>query len=340
MMFKRILITGAGGFIGYNLANDLARSGFDVKGLDLHFPESPVPECQAHFEKVVGDFRDSQILGEAIEGADAVIHLASAHLDTGLPEKEYWDVNVRSIPALMDRSRAGGVQRFIHISSVGVYGKLLECPAGEETRCQPQSIYGRTKLEGERKTLEIHRQTGFPVVVLRPAWVYGPGCPRTMKLFRALKKGRFVMIGSGGNLRHPVFIHDFISACKLALNSSDAVGQVMIIAGPKAMTTRELVDEFCRALDLPRPKVRVPYPIGRFMAVCAEAVFGVVGKAPPLSRRSLEFFDTDNAFDIRKASQILEFRPGFDLQQGLALTRSWLEQRRITRERSALNEVS
>jgi nucleoside-diphosphate-sugar epimerase len=162
---------------------------------------------------------------------------------------------------------------------------------------------------------------------LRPAWVYGPGCPRTMKLFRTLKKRRFVMIGSGGNLRHPVFIGDFIAACKLTLDSANAVGEVTIIAGPKALTTSELIDGFCRALDLPRPNVHLPYAIGRCLAAGAEAVFGLLHKAPPISRRSLEFFDTDNAFDIKKATRTLGFEPAYDLPQGLALTRNWLEQR-------------
>lgn len=327
MILKRILITGAGGFIGYNLANELARSGFEVKGLDLHFPEDGRQNREAYFERIVGDFRDSRSLGQAIQGADAIIHLASAHLDVSLPKREYWDINVRSIPALLDRARVGGVQRFVHISSVGVYGGLAQCPAGEETPCRPQSLYGRTKLEGERKALEFHRRTGFPVVVLRPAWVYGPGCPRTMKLFQALKNRRFVMIGNGRNLRHPVFVGDFIAACTRALSSHDAVGEIIIIAGPDVLTTGELVDGFCSALNLPRPRARIPYAIARCLAVGAEASFGLAGKAPPISRRSLEFFDTDNAFDTRKALRILGFKPVHDLQQGLALTRNWLEQR-------------
>ena len=327
MTLKRILVTGAGGFIGYNLANELARTGFEIKGLDLHFPENGRQPRKAHFERVVGDFRDSKSLREAIVGADAIIHLASAHLDVGLPPREYWDINVRSIPALLEQARASGVQRFVHISSAGVYGRLAQCPADEETPCYPQSIYGRTKLEGERKALEFHRQSGFPVVVLRPAWVYGPGCPRTMKLFRALKNRRFVMIGSGRNLRHPVFIDDFITACTLALSSEDAVGEIIIIAGPDVLTTRELVGGFCSALDLAQPRARVPYVITRWLAVIAETAFGLVGKAPPISRRNLEFFDTDNAFDTRKAVRILGFKPVHNLQQGLASTRNWLEQR-------------
>lgn len=124
------------------------------------------------------------------------------------------------------------------------------------------------------------------------------------------------------------------------LDSANAVGEVTIVAGPKALTARELVDEFCRALDLPCPSVRLPYAIGRCMALCAEAVFGLLHKPPPISRRSLEFFETNNAFDIKKAARTLDFEPACDLPQGLALTRNWLEQRGMNVTELAAAEVS
>ena len=172
--------------------------------------------------------------------------------------------------------------------------------------------------------MEFHRQAGFPVVVLRHAWVYGPGCPRTRKLYRALKKGRFVMIGSGKNLRHPVYIGDFIAACEQTLDSPGAVGQTFIIAGERPLTSRELVGAFCRTLELPHPRLRIPFPVGTLLAMTVEATFRLAGKTPPLSRRSLEFFETDNAFDIGKARGVLGFKPAYDLQQGLALAKPWL----------------
>ncbi|MEJ2080292.1 MAG: NAD-dependent epimerase/dehydratase family protein, partial [Acidobacteriota bacterium] len=291
----------------------------------LHFPERPGAGREPRFTPILGDFRDPVISEQALEGVDAVIHLASAHLDTALPESEYWDVNVHSVPVFLERARAAGVQAFVHVSSVGIYGNLRQCPADEDTPCEPQSIYGRTKLEGERRALEFHRSTGFPVVVLRPAWVYGPGCPRTRKLYRALKRRKFVMIGAGRNLRHPVFIADFVSACRLALTAPDAAGAAYLIAGDSAVTSQELVDSFCRALELPKPRIRVPYSVIRPMVATAESLFGLVGKVPPITRRSLEFFDTDNAFDISRATRVLGFRPAFSLEQGLQLTKDWLD---------------
>jgi nucleoside-diphosphate-sugar epimerase len=133
------------------------------------------------------------------------------------------------------------------------------------------------------------------------------------------------MIGNGHNLRHPVFIKDMLSAFKLAMASEPAVGETILIGGNQAVTTKELLNSFCSVLDLPEPKIKLPMNLGEFMAAGCEAVFALIGKEPPVSRRSLEFFNTTNAFDISKAEQLLGFRPSFSLEDGLKESRIWLE---------------
>ena len=124
------------------------------------------------------------------------------------------------------------VSRFVHVSSVAVYGNLKQLPANEKTPCKPQSVYGDTKLAGEAAVRKFWEETGFPVVIIRPAWVYGAYCPRTLKIYRALRKGRFVTIGNGENLRHPLYIADMIEALRLAMEAESAVGELFIILEP------------------------------------------------------------------------------------------------------------
>jgi nucleoside-diphosphate-sugar epimerase len=319
------VVTGAGGFIGYQLANALAAEGRDVVGIDVRFPDPGGALGPPGFSRVVADFRDTRMMKQALDGAARLFHLASAHLQVGLPESEYWDVNVRSLPALLQLARAAGVSRCVHTSSVGVYGDVGSNPANEATLPQPQSLYGATKLAGERAVLEFGRAHGFEVVVLRPAWVYGPGCPRTARLCRALRQRRFLMIGAGRNLRHPVYIEDMIEACRLAAVERDAAGEVLIIAGDRAVTTHELIEAFCSAFGFPRPPARVPYAVGATAAACTEWVYGLIGREPPVSRRTLEFFSTNNVFDISHARALLGFVPRYPLMEGLAATRRWIE---------------
>lgn len=317
------VVTGAGGFIGYHLANALAGDGRRVTGIDLHFPD-PAGELGApRFTPVVADFRDAAALREALKGATCVFHLASAHLGVARPAAEYWDLNVHSLPAFLRLVLAAGVDRFVHVSSVGVYGDVGSARATETTPPHPQSVYGETKLAGEKVVLDFGRANGLDVVVLRPAWVYGPGCPRTARLRRALRRRRFLMIGAGANLRHPVYIEDMIEACRLASTAEHAVGEVVIVAGQRPVSTRELVAAFCSVFQYPEPFVRVPYVVGLWAAVCTEWLFALTGREPPLSRRTLEFFATSNAFDITHAAHRLGFVPRYSLTEGLDAMRRY-----------------
>lgn len=314
---KNILVTGAGGFLGYHLANYLTEQGHRVDGMDIHFPVKPVDGRTPLFNVVEGDFRDWDLTRKTLEQKDVVFHLASAHLQISLDESAYWDINVHGLRKLLEVSRNCGLKRFVHISSVGVYGKLASIPADEDTPCHPQSIYGETKLAGEREVISFGRESGLPYVILRPAWIYGLGCPRTAKLHRMLKKKRFIMIGKGANKRHPMYIKDMLEAFRLAMEKDAVLGELMIIGGDRIITTRELVDTFSSVLNLPGPLITLPYSVGVAIATTAETIFGLLKKEPPISRRTLEFFDTDNGFDISKSKRLLNFTPKYSLAEGL-----------------------
>ena len=322
-MSKTILVTGAGGFIGCHLCNDLAKRGNSVIGVDLYYPEKFEKDRENSLQLASGDYRSHSLMKELLRGVEVVFHLASAHLEISLPESEYWDINVHSLRPFIELADQSGVKRFVHVSSTGVYGNLETWPADEETACKPQNVYGETKMMGEIEANEYYEETNFPIVILRPSWVYGPGCPRTLKIYKALHSGHFVMIGRGNNLRHPVYIQDMLSAFILAMEAESAVGETFIIGGNQAYTTTELVESFCKALDLPEPRIKLPMSLGKFIALGSEILFRLSIKEPPVSRRSLEFFNTNNSFDISKAKKILGFNPSFSLAEGLKETQPW-----------------
>jgi nucleoside-diphosphate-sugar epimerase len=322
---KKILVTGAGGFIGYHLANYFAAKGHFVIGIDVRYPENPPNRHEPGFTPVISDFRNWQMMQKWLSGVDTVFHLAAAHLQIEPNPEIYWDINVHSIRPLLELLHKNGVQLFVHVSSVGIYGNLEKLPANEETICRPQSVYGETKLAGEAEVLKFAKETDFPVVILRPAWVYGPGCPRTVKLYKALKRRQFVLIGNGKNLRHPIYIQDLLSAFELAMEAKSAVSETFIIGGNQAITTAELVSMLCKMLDLPKLKIKLPLSLGRIIASGSELVFKLAGKQPPFSNRSLEFFCTNNSFNISKAKNLLGFTPRYSFKDGLEETRAWLE---------------
>jgi len=316
----KVLITGAGGFIGSHLVDSQLEQGHEVRVIDLHLDLLRHQSAHPRLEAIRGDITDDERVKEIVAGVDIVYHLASAHLDVSLSDDHYRRVNVEGTLSLLEAAREAGVKRFVHCSSVGVIGDVENPPADETTACQPTNIYEQTKLEGEKAALEFSQRTGFPVVVVRPAWVYGPRCPRTAKLMRTISKGRFPFFGKGQNMRHPVYISDAVKGLELCESAEGVKGEVFIIAGENAVPVYELVEVISTELDVKPPKLHLPIALGLLGGYSLEVAFKLIGKAPPFSRRSVDFFLKHNAYDINKAKRMLGYRPQFDLHTGIQKT--------------------
>jgi nucleoside-diphosphate-sugar epimerase len=316
----KVLITGAGGFIGSHLVDSQLEQGQYVRGVDLHLDLLRHQLAQPRLQVIRGDITRTDILQELVEGIDVVYHLASAHLDVSLSDEHYHRVNVGATLSLLEASKKAGVSRFVHCSSVGVIGDVKHPPADETTECHPVNIYERTKLDGERVALDFARRTGFPVVVVRPAWVYGPRCPRTTKLFRAISKGRFPIFGRGKNMRHPVYISDMICGLELCAETPNIEGEVFIIAGELPVESRELVGVIREQLNVRMPQIYLPIFLGRAAGLSLELTFKLIGRQPPFSRRSMDFFLKHNTYTIVKAQSKLNYCPQVDLLMGIKKT--------------------
>jgi len=316
----RVLITGAGGFIGSHLVDSQLEQGHEVRALDLHLDLLRHHSAHPHLEAIRGDITDDELINKIMAGVDVVYHLASAHLDVSLSDDHYRHVNVGGTLSLLEAARGAGVKQFVHCSSVGVIGDVENPPADETTACHPTNIYEQTKLEGERAALEFSHRTGFPVVVARPAWVYGPRCPRTAKLMRTISKGRFPFFGKGQNMRHPVYISDAVKGLELCASAEGVNGEVFIIAGEQAVPVHELVEVISAEWGVNPPKLHLPIALGLFGGYSLEVVFKLLGKAPPFSRRSVDFFLKHNAYDISKAKRMLGYSPQVDLRTGIQKT--------------------
>jgi nucleoside-diphosphate-sugar epimerase len=325
----RVLITGAGGFIGSHLVDSQLEHRHQVRAVDLHLDLLKHQATHSHLEAIQGDITEKEIIQKLVEDVDVIYHLASAHLDVTLSDEHYHRVNVGATLLLLVAAREAGVRRFVHCSSVGVIGDVKHPPADETTQCNPGNIYERTKLEGERVALDFAQRTGFPVVVVRPAWVYGPRCLRTSKLFRTISKGRFPIFGSGQNMRHPVYISDLIHAMEMCAEVPNINGEVFIIAGDVPVESKTLINLISQELNVRKQKIHLPIFLGQATGLALELAFKLIGRQPPFSRRSMDFFLKHNAYTIAKAQSKLGYRPQVGLLTGIKKTISSINTSRV-----------
>jgi nucleoside-diphosphate-sugar epimerase len=315
----RIALTGSSGYTGSHLVRALLRDGHEVAALVR--PATPAPGLRAAPLRLVeGDLMDSRALRELVEGSDAVMHVAAVYRTAGHTDEYYRDVNVGGTERLLELAAACGVARFVHTSTVGVHGHVADPPANEDSPQNPGDIYQVTKAEAEALALEFGRRRGLPVAVVRPGAIYGPGETRLLKLFRAIARGRYAIVGSGETFYHPVYIDDLVQGFGLALMHPDAVGESFIIAGPRYISQRELADIIARHTGGRVLPFRIPAgPIQWAGGVC-EALCRPFGLEPPLHRRRTEFWTKSRAFSIEKARRVLGYAPVVDFDEGARRT--------------------
>lgn len=316
----RVLVTGGGGFVGSYLVESQLQQGHHVRAIDVHTKALAATAAQPRLEIIPGDITDAHLVAQAVDGIDVVYHLASAHLGVEIPPAEYWRVNVYATLNLLSLANAAGVKRFVHCSSNSVVGEIHQPPIDESAPCYPTNIYETTKLAGEQVAIRFGRETGFAVVVARPSWVYGPRCPRTRRLFRMVHKGRFVMFGDGSTLRHPIHISDAVRGLELCAQSEDGAGQVYFLAGEQAVTLNKLVHEIANVSGSKVRIIHLPVLLGKAAGQTLQWAFKPLGKQPPFSMRSMDFYLKPNAYATGKAQRELGFEPQVDLHSGMLAT--------------------
>lgn len=329
---KNVLVTGASGFTGSRLTNELAARGHRVRALVRKTSELSLLDAESiatgQIQLVQGDIRDERIVDKAVAGCDQVFHVAALYRAAKHPDQTYWDVNVGGTRSVLDACQRHGVQRVLHCSTIGVHGGVKQIPATEQAPFAPGDIYQITKLEGE-KLAQQAIERGQPISIVRPAGIYGPGDLRFLKLFSMVKSGRFVMFGSGQTLMHMVYIDDLVNGMIQTLEHPDGIGKTLILAGRDFVPLNELVRLVAAATNARVPAWRLPLWPLMTAATCCEVLCRPLGVEPPLHRRRAAFFTKDRAFSIENARNAIGYAPQTDLHDGLRKTAEWYAQHNL-----------
>ena len=312
---NRILVTGATGYIGGRLVNTLLDKGSRVRALVREGRAGPDKRVEVH----QGDLTDSRSLSGIADDITRVVHCAGALGKWNAPASQLYEVNVRGSMNLLNQFAGKPVDRFIHLSAGGVTGPVTAGPADETYHCRPVTVYEKTKYQAERQLLEVSKKLSIPATVLRPTFVFGPGDPHKLSLFRALKGKRFVFIRRGESVNTPVYIDDVIDGILLALAKGRA-GEVYIIGGERSVTKQEMACTIADALDVPRPSMGIPRWLAWSSAIGLEGLGRLFGFEPILTRSRVRIMADNYGYTIEKAMKELGYKPKTGYKDGIART--------------------
>jgi nucleoside-diphosphate-sugar epimerase len=320
-MKHHVLVTGATGFIGKYLVEALLRQGHGVRALvrnKLEARKAFGESCEI-FE---GDVTIPESLKGCCEGIGIVYHLA-ALMGHDLPSPEAFErfrsVNLYGTSNLVRECEATGIKRFIHLSSTAAMGLLKETSVNEQSECRPWTPYQVTKYEGERFLLNEYKDNGFPVIVMRPSMVYGPGFKGDfLTMARVCKTGFFPRIGRGQNLSPALYITDLIDALTLFLEKG-SLGEIYLISSTRSYSLREVAEIMGGALHKRVRFVYVPIWAALMGAGILEKLYALKKKHPPVTSRNICSAVTDRVFDISKAFAV-GFVQKIPLKVGLTQT--------------------
>jgi len=304
---QTVVVTGASGFIGLPLCSLLVRAGADVRAA-VRRESAALGRLAGRLRQVVvGDLATATDWSAALEGAEAVVHLAArVHVASGQGQGDsdrFREINIDATLRLAEAAARARVRRLIFVSSAKAED------GNDDGDADP---YSWSKAEAERLLGEASRHPGLECVILRPPLVYGPRVRANfLRLMRLVDSGIPLPLASVANRRSLLFVGNLADAISLCIDHPQAAGRTFSVTDGEDVSTPELVRRIARALG--RPARLFPFPVA-----LVRLAGGVAGQAQAIDRLTGDL--TVDAMPIRAD---LGWRPPFTMEHGLAETAAW-----------------
>lgn len=325
-MSQLSVVTGGSGFVGKHLVEALVARGDRVRCIDLAHPG------RDDVEHLRADITDPAAMRDAIAGADAVFHNASAVHTRQHDESLVWRVNLDGTKNVLGACRETGVPKLIYVSSGSVVYEGKDIENGDESLPYPsisQAPYADSKIAAEKEVLAANGD-GVTTVALRPHVVFGPGDARFLPaVIKHAKAGRLrVQVGRGEWLSDYTYISNLVDALLTAERAlapdATCAGQAYFITNGEPMPFWGFVRKVLARLDLPPIRAKIPHQLVYGIAAVKESLGALVGAQPGpedgLTRFAIRYMCTHHYFSIEKARRDLGYDPKVSVEEGIERT--------------------
>ena len=305
-----VLVTGASGFIGGNLVEELIKHGHHVKALTRQ-PSLKIKGA----EVVLGDITQPEQFLSAFDNVEAVFHNAAYATDYG-KKSEIYKSNIEGTMNVAEACIKMGIKRIIYTGTAGVYGfPNTNEEITEKSAKKPLNTYHKSKLEGEKI---LRNCKDLSVSVVRPPLVLGAGGKGTKVILERIKKGNIVYIGTGDQYISLVHPKDVAQCLRLTLENDKKEDVFNVVSF--VCKIKELFNEIAVQLDVGLPNKNVSYSLAYVAAFFSETF---ATKEPSLTRFRVKSLGTTRKVNCDKAKKELGYEPKFDLQSTVKDMVSW-----------------
>ncbi len=309
-----VLVTGATGFLGSAIARQLSKTSCRVRTSGRRLPPVDLPNyCDA-------DICDQSAVSRLVADADVVIHsagLAHQHRTSASDPTRFFDANVSGTESVVRAAAAAGCRRFVHISSVAVYGSGWPAKT-EEAVCFPEGAYAQSKFEGEQIAAEIAASAGMELIILRMATLYGENDPGNVgRLLKLLDRHRFIWVGRAENRKSLIHVDDAARACVIAARTGDLQhGGTYNVSG-EPCTMHTVVSTLATNLGRREPSLRLPPGLPLMATAIAAKIPGMARRAQCV-HSALKKWLSDEVYDGVQFRKTFGWSPEISLHEGLA----------------------
>lgn len=316
----RVLLTGSSSLFGAGVARALHDRGDEVVVLQRN-PAPVAAECG--LTEFLADLTDPGAVGRAMQGVEAVIHLA-ARVGVVGSRAQFHETNVTGTRTVLDAAGANGASRFVFISSPSVAhsgSALAGAGADPADPHRAKGHYSRSKARAELDVLAADAP-GFATIAVRPHLIWGPGDTQLVgRIIDRARSGRLALVDGGRALIDTTYIDNAVDAVVAALDHAEVGhGQALVVSNGEPRTVTELFERICAAYGVTVPTRSVPRAVAWSGGAVAEGLWWLGRRTddPPMTRFLASQLATAHWFDQRRTRQVLEWSPRVSLEEGFA----------------------